>query len=262
MEMQRMLDGTVEPVGAHRDDIVVCEDGGDCPRLDAFTDCRGRYYRDEDERDEANNDIVAELLDAESAWCDEYVASDDYGDGYAYIVCEGHHDWDGPIASWLDETYNDGKGWNARPLYGGSVAKALVASIAQLVHDYDDFESKYSRNEYACYSGKGCCISSFGVGEYETQIDIAGRDEFEVLNDEGALEGCLASYNGDLYLHCNDRYDKASGKRVRTGYVSHNTFWGTSGGHGVWHYVVSDDSMEEYLCRAIVEYCERVDGNG
>ena len=210
-------------------------------------------------KNDANDDIVKELLDAEDEWIGEYVASDDYGNGYAYLVSERSYYWSDRIGEWLDDNCTDGGGWKARPRYTGELRKALVEGIADRM-DECDYEAHYQSNEYANWGGDGCCLDSLEVGEYETQIDIAGRPEFEALAASGDLEGCLDRYNGDLYISCNDRYDAESGRRVRTGYVSHGCFWGYSTGWGRWHYVVSDERMNALLCESIVDYCERADG--
>ena len=261
MEKQRLLDGGLVAVGPHRSDFVECSDGSVIMRSDAeYVDCRGVVHRDEDALCDANDEIVKEVLDAEDAYCGEYVESEDYGACYAHLVREGYHNWGGPIGYWLDDNHTYGSGWNRRPTYNGKMRDMLIEAIGQPVYDYDDFECHYQRDEYGCYAGDGCAIDSFEVGEYETQIDLADREELKALDESGDLEGCLARYDGNLYIRCNDRYDRESKKRVCTGYVEHGSFYGYSTGWGRWHFVVPTDSMDEYLAKAIVEYCERVDG--
>jgi len=253
MEKQFMLDGTLVPVGPHRDDRVVCSDGTECARHEALADVNGGlHYYDEDRR-EANQDIVNELIDACCAGADEYTEHEDYGNGYAHCVRECHHNWADRIDEWLDGQCVD---------YSGDVRKAMVESIGQLAYDFDEFEAIHCRNEYADYSGEGCCLDSMEIGEIEEQVDIDGVPAFVELHEAGELEGHLEDYNGDACLYCNDRYDAASGRRVKTGYVSGNCFSFHTMPGGQWHYVVSKETMDSYLTKAIVEYCERVDGNG
>jgi hypothetical protein len=255
-----MLDGSVTPVGPHRDDILIASDGTSMRREVAFTDCRDGAHSDEDACREANNEIVAELVDRLCVDAGEYTENEDYGSGYACVVNERRDNWNDLVKDWLDEAYNDGKGYCPSPTFVGIVQKALVASIGHLIHDCNDFEARHHPSEYASYSGNGCCIDSFEVGECEEQVDITCFDEFVALDESGDLEGCLDEYDGDAYLYCNDHYDSEAKRRVRTGYVSSGcfTFYHSPGGQ--WQFIVSADDMKEYLCSAIIEYCERADG--
>jgi hypothetical protein len=242
MEKQRTLDGRLVPVAPHRDDIIETEDGefiryGDIE----YTDCRGRVFSNEEDRDDSDDDIVREILDAQDEWIGDYVSSDDYGDGYAYVVCEDTYRWKDPVREWICDNYSDGGRYSSRSIFDGELEDALVDGLIENLDDYN-LEACYNSNEYACYSGSGCAVDSFEVGEYEDQIDVNGRDEFEVLYEEGRLRDCLNRYNGDLCVRC-DNHD------LREPYPC---FYGYSNGWGRWHYVFSDESMEQALVAAII----------
>lgn len=240
MEMQRLLDGRLVPVGPHRDDIIETEDGefiryGDIE----YVDCKGRVYRNEDERDEADADIVAEILDAHSEWIDEYVASEDYGAEYIYCVCEDSgYKWKDPVSDWLSENAD----------YDGELFDSLVEGILYKLDEFD-LELHYSLSDYYSDHNFAVCVDSFGVGEYESQIDVNGCPEFEQLADEGRLADALGRYNGDLCINYEGR--DLTGR--------YPCFYGY-GGCGSWAYGFSQETMEAALCAAIIDYCERKDG--
>lgn len=248
------------PVGPHRDDIIECSDGTPIRRGDAeFVDCRGVVHSDEDTMNDANDDIVRELLDAHDEWIGEYVSSDDYGDQYVYCAIESNYSFPERVGQWLDDNYTDCPGNpdhpGARPIYNGNVRQALIDSIAQEIDEWD-LEAHYNHNEYAAYSGDGCCLASFEVGEYESQVDIDSMPELIALNKSGDLEGCLEGYTGDLYLYRAGTYAKSGWTRDGN-YVSHGCFTAYSTGWGVWHYVIPESRMKELLCDAIVDYCSK-----
>ena len=252
-DMQKMLDGTLAPVGPHRDDLIECSDGSTVRYEDIeFTDCRGGVHSCEDDMNDANDEIVGDLLDAEDSWIGEYVASDDYGDEYAYLVMESSHGWRDRIEEWVEDKH---------PKFDGSMLSTIVDDLSDKIDSYD-IEGHYQNNEYANYFGNGCCLNSYQVGEYEDQIIVDDREEFKALHESGDLEGCLDRYNGDLCINENSRYDAESGRRVKCGYVSkgeYPMFYGYSAGWGCWHYAVSDERMEKLLSEVIASYCRRTD---
>lgn len=242
MEKQYTLDGRLVPVGPHRDDIIETEDGefiryGDIE----YTDCRGRVYHDEELRDDANDDIVRELLDSRDEWIGDYVASDDYGESYAYVVFEDSaYRWRDRIDEWLEDNHSN---------YSVELSRELINGIIENLNGFD-LEAHYDPNEYACWHGSGCAVDSLEVGEYEDQIGVSDYPEFEALHEDGLLEDCLERYNGNL---CINTY----GRDLSGAYPC---FYGYSGGWGRWHYVFSDEAMENALCEAIIAYCRRLDG--
>jgi len=254
-EMQRTLDGALVPVGPHRDDLVECSDGSFVRYEDVeFVDCRGGVHSNEDDMNDANDDIVRDVLDSRDEWIGEYVASDDYGDNYAYLVLEDSVRWKDRIAEYVDEECPD---------LSGDVRRIIVDNLWGAIDGYD-LEAHYQSNEYACYYGEGVCVDSFEVGEYEDQIEVNEVPELRALYDSGDLEGCLGRYNGDLCINENDRYDAELGRRVKTGFVEksdHPTFYGYSGGWGRWHYAIPADRMKELLAETIADYCRLKDGN-
>lgn len=243
MEKQRTFDGRLVPVAPHRDDIIETEDGALIRYGDIeFVDCRGRAFSNEELRDDSNDSIVSELLDSRDEWIGDYVASDDYGDSYAYVVCEdGAYRWRDRIDEWLEDNHSN---------YSVELSRELINGIIENLDD-SDLEAHYDPNEYACWHGSGCDVDSLEVGEYEDQISISDYPEFEALHKDGLLLDCLNRYNGNL---CINVY----GIDLSSDYPC---FYGYSNGWGRWHYVFSDESMERALNAAICDYCRRTDGS-
>ena len=253
-DMQRTLDGRLVPVGPHRDDLVECSDGTMIRRGDIeFVDCRGVVHSNEDDKQDANDDIVRELLDAHDEWIGDYVSSTDYGDNYIHLVMESCHSWRNPIGEWLDiECPNL-----------SSVARDIILDALREAINEFDIEGEYDRSEYSRYHGSGICLDSIEVGEYESQIDIESCPEFIVLHKNGELEDCLANYNGDLYISRNGHYDRDAKQWVKTSYVSggdYPHFYGYSNGWGQWHFVISEERINELLSEVCIDYSERHDG--
>jgi hypothetical protein len=255
-EKQRLLNGGIEPVGSHPDDLVFVSDGTVRRLEDALADCKGGLHGDEDTRDEADAEIVKDIVDALCKGADEYTEHEDYGNGYAYIACEVSHDWPKRIEAWICE---GGADYYGRSKWDGGIGKALAAIIAENADEFD-IEAEHSRNEYEAYDGEGCCLYSLDIGECEEQVDITCFDELIELDGSGGLERALEDYNGDAYLCVNDHYDREKKRRVRDGYVRHSTFSFVTSPGGQWHYIVSKERMNELLCAAIISYCEDVDG--
>jgi hypothetical protein len=259
MLKQTTIDGELVPIAPHPDDKVECSDDTYIRRADAFIDCTGNAHRTDDERYEANREHVENVLDSRAKWGDNYVQSEDYGDGYAHVVKECSHDWSGCIKGWLlDEL------WEIDLEEHPELLKVLVESISQKVYDWDNWESEYDRSEYSLYCGDGCCLASFGVGEYEDQISLSDVNGFTMLHVAGELEALLEEYNGDLYISRNDHYDKETQTRVPDGYVSkgsHPDILGYTNPSGQWHYVVSSENMHDAFDEAIDDYGD-CDGDG
>lgn len=249
MEKQFTLDGQVMPVAPHRDDIIVTEDGVKMRRGDVkFYDCRGRAFYDEENRNDMDDQIVTDILDERAAWIDDYCASDDYGYSYAYIVFENDSTYfKDNIRKWLFDNYYDGNYYSERSIYNVYLECALIDGIMDKLHECD-LEAYFYSNEYACWYGSGCAVDSIEVGEFEDQIDVNSIEEFVELNAQGRLFDILNCYKGDLCI--NIREKDLEGR--------YPCFYGY-GGYGRWHYVFSDESMEEALCAAIIDYCRRTD---
>jgi hypothetical protein len=264
-DKQATIFGTKEPVAPHPSDVVECSDGTECSRLEALVDCRGGYHRTEEDRHEADVAIVTEVLDAEAKWCEDYCTeNEDYADGYFCIVSEGSHRWDDPVKEWVED--------NVDELIGPAdfdncdyPVDELVAIICDELDAGYDCEVKYNCDSYGRYYGPGCCLDGFKIEEYETQVDINGRPELEVLHDAGRLDDVLDDVNCDLYISRSCRREKNEetghyenvGRKTYMPYerdYEYPHFLGYVSISGGWDFVVPNERMEELLCKAIVKW--------
>jgi len=290
-DMQKMFDGSLTPIAPHVSDVVVCSDGSECPRLEAFVDCVNEYHRTEEERHEADVAIVSDMLDGEYKWCEEYCTENtDYADGYFGCVSEGSHNWDGPVKEWIRDNWDDITG---DADLADCIEGELTAMVCNELSANFDCEPEFCRSEYSAYSGDGCCLDGFAIGEYETQVDINGHPALQVLHDAGRLDIILDDVNCDLYVSRSRRREKVKcrncdepiGSAHRAGcklnadngsdvseddcnyenvgretYMpyerdsKHPNFLGSANISGRWDFVVSAERMEELLCEAIVEW--------
>ena len=250
---QYMLDGSLVPVAPHRDSLVVCVDGEECRYEDVVFDCEGGYHCEEESARERHAEILQEALDAEDAYCIDYVASEDYGNDYAYLPFENPHRIREQLEEYVRDEYAD---------YYGTVRNITVVGIKLIVDgiyervDCNDVEARYNYNEYSNCFGEGCLIDSLGVGEHETQIDINAHKDLKRLYDHVGPDGfadLLKEYNGDLYVS----HREADDLRKHTDYPC---FFATSGGHGCWGYVVPESRMKELIAEACIDYCRKADG--
>ena len=226
------LDPVVQ-VGPHPDDDIICSDGTSCKRRHAFIDCKGEPHSNDEDRVEANNQIVANILDDRVRWVEEYCTENaDYADGYFDCINDDQHAWPDPVGDWVwtegedhtevlakavEEGYLDLDGWDDTPVdpnenryddvreyindFGNipSTAK-IVEHICEELDANFDCEPVNDSDEYATFYGEGCCLGSFAVGEYEEQVEINHCDELCRLHNDGELNDCLDEYNGDGYV--------------------------------------------------------------
>jgi hypothetical protein len=257
-ELQNTLfgDGPV-PTRAHPNDIVECSDGTVCAIRDALVDCRGGFHSDDEDRHEANVAIVSDILKGVEEWSDEYHTGNvDYPDCYAYIVEEVSHDWPERIKEWVESNYGD--------YYGHTdyddVMDELVSHVVEGIDG--DYESEYNGNEYACYSGSGCCLYSLDIGECEERIDIAGHDELMALHESGELDDVLDDLERDFCIGRSRRREKNEetgyyepvGRRTYMPYEHHAecpTFEIYTMPGGQWRFVVPAERMEELFHEAV-----------
>ena len=252
-------------------DLVKCSDGTFRHHEDVWYDCRDNPHGTEEDRHEADVAIVTEVLDGVGKWADEYCTENtDYADGYAHIIDEVSHDWPGPVREWIENTHHDCMGHGK---FDDCMDK-LVDSICENLEGGFDTEPEYSSNEYAAYSGSGCCLWGTDIGEYEEQIDVSCFPELKELHDRGDLDDVL-----DDVIEC-DVYVSRSKRRVKnetTGCYEqvgrdtympydrkndHPTFEVYTNPGGRWDWVVSEERMEELLTAAIIECARRTDRNG
>ena len=220
---------SIVPAAQMPSDIITCEDGTECEREDAFEDCRGNYFADADACFESNVAIVTEIL-ASFVECQTqyYTENTDYPNGFPleddFAIKRG-------IDEWVDSNFDDFpyKDWLREELY------ERIESM--------DSEPEYSANEYSAYSGRGCCIDSFALGECEEQISRGMFDEIDNLFDSGELSAVLDVVDIDGCIRDTGRDD----------------FYIYTYPGGRWDFVVSDDIMRQATFQAIIDYCEKKD---
>jgi len=279
----------VVPVGPHPEDDTICSDGTSCKRRHAFIDCKGDPHSSDGDRVEANNAIVADILDERAAWASEYCTeNEDFATGYDCIINEGHHDWDSGIEDWIESNYEDFDvrkiltdnmedfNFEASPETEEETAYTfddciddnicaisndkLVSAIKEDINDCMSCDVVYSHNEYARHSGHGCCLGGIEIGDQEEQIGIDDCDELKALHDSGELNDCLDHYNGDAYINRSCRREK----NKETGYyenVGRETYDAYGSDHpdilfyhypdGRWDWVICQDHMEDYFKDAL-----------
>ena len=242
------------PVGTHASDMVVCSDNTEMLILDAFKDCRGNYHSTSDDRHDADVAIVTEILENVDKWVTEYTTENtDYADGYSHCVDERSHNWGDLFEDWIKENRDDYDDYDD---YATIITKMVENA------DSDDCEPEYNRNEYASYSGDGCCVDSYAIGEYEEQIDINEFPELKALHDELRLDDILDDVNCDAYVSRSYRREKNEktghyenvGRETYMPYehnANHPTFetYHTPGGR--WDWVICADRMNELFEEAI-----------
>ena len=262
LEKQMRLDGSLVPTRPHVDDVVICYDGSECRHADAYYDCKGDAHRDDDDRRERDVEIVSDFLDEVGKWAEEYYTeNEDYADGYGCIVSESHHNWPDPVREWIENEYGDRMGHTDFDDY---IEKIVDKVCEELDGDFD-CEAEYSYNEYSAYSGSGCCLGSFDIGEHEEQIEINEHDVLRDLHDRGDLDDVLDEVNCDVCVSRSHRREK----NEETGHyenVGRKTYMPYSVNRvcptlliyicisGQWQFVVSADRMEELVCDALLAY--------
>lgn len=241
---QLKLDGSIVPVGPHRDDTVVCSDGTEVVRSEVFVDCAGGAHSSDEDRKDANVAIVTELLDAQEKWYSAYCTeNEDFASGYDCIVAEGSHGWKDRIEEYLEEENID---------YDAALVAFLIDRL-----DANDCELKYNRSDYSCYSGPGLCLDSIEIGEQELQIDINNFPELKVLHESGELDDILDCYNGDLYISRSQRrvLNEETGCYEQVGRDTYMPYgdsdypnmFGYANPGGQWHWVVPADTVNELI---------------
>lgn len=241
-EQQRMLDGTLAPVGPHRDDDILCSDGTLVKRPLVLLDCKGGAHSNEEDQHDANVSILTEYLSEGDEWVKEHTTTEgsDYPSAYACILSEGHHNWEPLIVEWL---------FNSDDNPGDPLLTLLSAEIADNV-DPDDAEPKYNSSDYSSYSGKGCCIDSFAIDEYEHEHDVMCTEVLRTLHEQGQLDACIDDVNCDVFI-ARDSYSASATHPTLTTYH-------TPGGG--WDFVIPAGRMDELLAQAIIAVCRRIDG--
>ena len=249
------------PTRKHYDDLVECSDGNMILHGEAFYDCNGCPHSTEEDRAEAELTIVTEILDAHAEWVCEYSRENtDYADGYYHCIVEDSYAWNERIGRWFESNIEDYYGHSK---YDDCKDK-LIEFICDGLNDCNDWEPEFSGDEYSAYSGSGCCMGSFDIGECEEQIEVNGNEALKELHDCGRLNDILDNYNGELYVSRDRRREK----NEETGYYEyvgrehydhrgsdHPDIMGYVSPGGQWHFVVCEERMTELMNEAIIRLC-------
>jgi len=262
LERQMMLDGSLVPTAPHNDDVVVCSDDSECRHGDAIFDCAGGAHRNEEDRHDREVTIVSDLLDTFGKWAEEYCTENtDYADGYDCIISENQHEWIAHVREWIENEHGD--------IYGHTdfddYVEEIVEKVCDGLDDSSDYEPEYAYSDYSAYSGDGCCLGSFGIGEFEDQIEINGQDVLAALHERGDLDDVLDDVNCDVYVNRRRQREKNE-ETGRYEYVGRETYmpYEHNSEHpdlliytnisGQWQFVVPADRMEELVCDALLSY--------
>lgn len=242
------------PVGPHYDDHVECSDGNTICHGEVFYDCRNNPHSNPNDQHEANITIVEEILTAEDVWVTEYCTeNDDYANGYAHLLNEDSIRSKDCVEDWVAENYD----------YESETANLVAEQVWEDLKGSFDVEPEYDANEYSCYTGEGCCLASYEIGEYENQVDFDRHPELQRLHDCDELDNVLDSVNCDVSVY---RFKSREFIDGQFKYVGRETYKGFNGSDhvmtyhspgGQWHWVVSADRMHEAVEDAIIEICEK-----
>jgi hypothetical protein len=252
----------VVPVGHHPDDIIECSDGTVGARCDAFEDCAGNFHSNAEDRHEADVAIVTDILTkVDQSVCEYATENTDYADMYVHCVYEDHPHWNDRIKDWILNEYHDYYGHGQFD----DCLDDLVSEVSQELYDRGDIEAEYACNEYAAYSGPGCCVASY---EIEEQIEVSAFDEFQALHDQSRLDDVLDDVNCDFYVSRSRRREK----NEKTGYYEevgrptyqpyagrdrHPDILGYCSPGGQWHFVFDADCMKNAVAEAICGLCRK-----
>jgi len=265
MMNQRTLAGcgleAVVPVAALSDDPILCSDDTVLLHKDVFYDCKGGAHSNDTDQKESNVEIVTDLLTKMDEGICEYATENDYyTSGYDVIVDDSSWSWKGPVKEWLVENFGNHYGTSKFDDHVGLMDE-VVSAICEVLNGSMDCDCEYQSNEYAAYSGSGCCLGSFEIGDVEEQLDLAEFPELQTLHDAGILNDILDDVNCAVYVSRSKRRVK---RDERWTYVGRETYmpYAHDENHpmlttihspgGQWHFVVSKDLMVEAYNAAIV----------
>lgn len=226
------FDGESVPSARLPDDLVTCVFTGiQISHSDAFYDCEGHPYCDDGDRDDADADIVARILDQANEKVCEYVETDDYADGYISLVTDSDEPQDAVINWLMDQAYS----------------RVDTIELAAKMDVLKGIEVHFQSSEYDAYQGSGIALYSFAVGEEEGELWISEYPQLERLDAVGGLEAALNRYHGDAYLHAKTVYDNVLRKHVHVSFVRYGCISFTSNASGCWHYVVPESVLVQAL---------------
>lgn len=197
-----------------------------------------------------NLEKLTEYLDNVGKWTEDYVFDNsDYADSYYCLVTEDSITWRDRIREWVSEEYPH-------------LSEKFADSVWENCEGKWDSEAEAIRNEYDSYSGKGCCIGSFGIEEYEQQLDFSDQSICTELHESGELDDYLDEYNGDVYP-CRAKHrvkNEDTGHYEYVGrelYNPHNhknaTLEVIVGVGGQVRFVIPEERMRELVVETILE---------
>jgi len=209
-------------------------------------------------------DAADRVVEALQRWQDDaeaYTENEDYASAYYYIVDETSYDWPARIHEWLTTEYGDYLGHTD---WGAETDRKLASHMAESL-DSSDCEAKYGHNEYAAYSGPGCQLCGFDIGEIEEQINILVDDVLRDLWEAGDLELVLTDVDNrrEFCMRGHDHWNPESKRWVHQWWFDPQTPFPTfliyclPGGR--WDFVVPDSTMKEKLAEAICDLCREAD---
>ena len=224
------------PSSPHDNDIVLCSNGRELERCNAYFDCRDTPHFTEEDRESADIEIVEEILDAEVERADRHATENsDFAEAYDCIVTESSDTWKEPIEDWILDNYDE-------------YDDCLEDLVPRVVHDLDNrlLEADWEYNSsWAAYSGPGCCLWGAEIGELEEQIEVNAIDEFARLHNEGRLADILDIVNCDAYVSLSRWSLRGDCPCFE---IYHNPI-------GRWDCVVSEQRMRQAVTRAIIALC-------
>jgi hypothetical protein len=232
----------IMPIAHHPNDWVRCEDtNGWTRRSDCIEAVDGSNWLETEARNEHEEQIVKDYFDDIIKWSDEYHASSDCVNEYAYLVWENIEGLRARIKRVLEDEFYD---YTKCDFLTDEVLNDFCTALE------DHVECKAVSGYYDPFE---VTFDSFDFGESEEQIDINGNELLHDLHERGDLEGYLDSLDCDFCFHrdsirvCNDagefvRWD--SGCFIRTDFDGKHPYIYLSNNTGLWyHYGCSSETF-------------------
>jgi len=245
MIMQKMFDGTLEPIASHPDDMVDCEDTGAYKRrAECVKSVDGKFWEAREERYDHERDLVETYFKDFIEWSDEHHASDDCVGEYAYLVWENREQITGNVREALGNLLGDE--WEDSDVSNDD----LVDDIVEALSEHVEFDTTTG---YHGWSKHDVNFDSFDIGEVEEQVSINEHDLLRDLNVRGDLEEILVDLGSDFYFQqfsraIRDEDGKFTSKYEYEPIISRGEYpcIMLTNDTSLWyHYGCSDDTLEE-----------------
>lgn len=230
---------------------------------------------------------MSDILDNVDKWVTEYTTGNsDYPTGYGHIIQETSHDWQEYLDEWIDndstgyadiliEAYEAGEidfdlsdgevgEFDHDEFITNVLSKPTADSVKEWVFDHIegdfDCEPEYAPSEYGRYSGPGCCLASFDIGEHEEQNAISRFPELQNLHDKGILDDVLDDVRSDAYVSRRLSRIKNVGRETYDPYGSdYPDIMTYHQPGGQWHFVVPVERMKELIREAVVDLADNAE---